>query len=282
MAEVNQEMGANQPDGKVIPEENPVNQPITPDGELDITMSEEDAQKLLEQAQQIAQGEQPAQQQQELLAGKFKNEEELQKGLINIIQKLTGTDDLVQVYKALESYLGQGGLEAAAQETEQQQQQEQVSADLDSLLDQFVDEYMQTGKVPEELLKQTEADPRLVEYALKAKAQEYQQYVQSVIEYAGGEQEYQKILNFVEKNLNPEERAAYAAAIQTMDPHLVTLVIDGVKARMQRAVPELIEGAEATVPTGGDVFNSVDEALAAITDPRYGVDPRYTQMVQAK
>ena len=258
--------------------ENESQQNVNPN-ELDWTMSDEQIEKLKQQAQeQVNQEQQPEQtQKQQLLAGKFKTEAELQKGLINIIQKLTGTSDLETVYKELEKVMGQGGLEAI----ESQEAETNENVPLDTLLDQYVDQFIETGEVPKELLEQTQAPPELVRLALQAKVQEYQNYAQQIIKYAGGEQAYQQLLKWADQNLKPEEKTAYAAALQTYDPALVSLVIDGIKARMQSHTPELIEGNQPATPmTTG--FNSLDEAIQAINDPKYGTDARYTQLVQQK
>ena len=272
-------------------EEQIQNQPANPSGEaqenpsqvpneLDWTLPDEQIEQMKQQAEQQVQQqeEQPQQtQEQQLLAGKFKTEEELQKGLINIIQKLTGTEDLETVYKELEKVMGKGGLESI----ETQETEETENVPLDALLDQYIDQYVETGEVPEELLKQTNAPAELVELALKARVQEYQNYAQQIVEYAGGEEAYKQLLSWAEKNLKPEEKTAYAAALQTYDPALVSLVIDGIKARMQQHTPELIEGNQPAAPTNVG-FNSLEEALKAINDPRYGSDARYTHMVEQK
>ena len=284
MPEMNQE---GQVQTQMIPE-NPENQtqenaPINPDGELDFTMSDDEVQKLVEQSKQIVEGQEPQTQQEQLLAGKFKSEEELQKGLLNLIQKLTGTDNLEVVYTELEKVLGRGGLENMENvENESEESQEISNESLDELLDVYLNQYLETGEVPKELLEQTNASPELLELALKAKIQEQEAYVKQVTDYAGGEEEYQKLLTWVERNLSQEEQVAYAAAIQTMDPALVALVIDGVKARMTQVNPQLLEGTQTANVSSGDIYKSLDEALEAISDPRYGIDDRYTKTVQAK
>jgi hypothetical protein len=240
--------------------------------ELDITMSDEELQQVIEKAQTPVESEKPAESEQ-LLAGKFKTPEELQKGLINLLSKIAGTDDLEGLYKALESNLGN------LQELQEGEASEGESADWEATLDQYVDAYAQSGELPQELLDKG-VDPQLLKMALDARVQYWQNFVKSVVDYAGGEQEYQKILQFIDNNLSKEEASAYAAAIMTQDLHLIQLVIDGVRARM-RTTPSLVEGTETAMPSL-QIFESVDDALKAIRDPRYGVDPKYTAAVQQR
>jgi hypothetical protein len=240
--------------------------------ELDITMSDEELQQVMEKAQTPAESEKPVESEQ-LLAGKFKTPEELQKGLINLLSKIAGTDDLEGLYKALESNLGN------LQELQEGEASEGESADWEATLDQYVDAYAQNGELPQELLDKG-VDPQLLKMALDARVQYWQNFVKSVVDYAGGEQEYQKILQFIDNNLSKEEASAYAAAIMTQDLHLIQLVIDGVRARM-RTTPSLVEGTETAMPSL-QIFESVDDALKAIRDPRYGVDPKYTAAVQQR
>jgi hypothetical protein len=240
--------------------------------ELDITMSDEELQQVIEKAQTPVESEKPVESEQ-LLAGKFKTPEELQKGLINLLSKIAGTDDLEGLYKALESNLGN------LQELQEGEASEGESADWEATLDQYVDAYAQSGELPQELLDKG-VDPQLLKMALDARVQYWQNFVKSVVDYAGGEQEYQKILQFIDNNLSKEEASAYAAAIMTQDLHLIQLVIDGVRARM-RTTPSLVEGTETAMPSL-QIFESVDDALKAIRDPRYGVDPKYTAAVQQR
>jgi leucyl aminopeptidase len=260
-----------------------------PSEELDIHMSDEEVQQLLQQSETLEKqlkGELPPEQAkqeqgEQLLAGKFKTPEELQKGLLNLVQKLAGTDDLEAVYKALEQELGRMSQEQSEEATGEQPTEGEVH-NWEEIIDTYIDQYLETGKVPEEALKQFEnVDPQLVELAFKARASEVNNYIQSVQNYAGGVEEYQKLMTFVQQNLSPEETAAYAAALQTMDLGLAKLIIDGVKARMN-SNPNLLEG---TGPSGEPLnagYGSLDEAIRDINDPRYGVDPKFTREVQRK
>jgi len=96
----------------------------------------------------------------------------------------------------------------------------------------------------------------------------------------GGEQSYQKITQWASSNLNSSEIEAFDSAINSGNISMIKLAIGGLKAQYEAA-----NGYEGTMVTGKapktntEVFRSQPELVAAMNDPRYDRDPAYRQDV---
>lgn len=108
------------------------------------------------------------------------------------------------------------------------------------------------------------------------------QAAQKAAERVGGPDKLNSIIEWAGKNLTPEEREATNAALQT--PGWETTLL-GLQARMVSSSPTANEIAPGPVtqatnsPSVVPYANQIEMA-SAIQDPRYGVEPQYTEFVQ--
>lgn len=219
-----------------------------------------------------------------LIAGKYKTEEELGKGVLELLKKQHG--DLAEYYKTLEKGIGQKQ-EQPAQEPKQETQLDATEAVSNAGFDinEFANEVIQTGGLSEDSYKKLEAAgfPRtLVDNYIEGQRAIGEKIIRTVYERAGGEQQYNSMINWARTGLTPAEIEAFDSVLDTNDPVKIGLAVDGLRARYESAFgrdPKLIDGKVASEPAG---FESWAEVTAAMKDPRYFKDPAYNRMVQQK
>ena len=99
----------------------------------------------------------------------------------------------------------------------------------------------------------------------------------------GGEAQYNKMIAWATENLQPTTLEAFNSMVGNGDFNTVQLAVDGLKAQYENS-----EGYEGKMLTGkpakssGDVFRSQSEVVQAMSDLRYERDPAYRQDVYDK
>lgn len=115
-----------------------------------------------------------------------------------------------------------------------------------------------------------------------------EQYVQSVMEYAGGESQFQAIYNHLEVS-NPDAAESLISALENRDLATVKAIVNlagasraktfgkpAARSIAKRAVPA------APVRTKQSGFESQAEMIAAMSDPRYRHDSKFRAEVERK
>lgn len=105
----------------------------------------------------------------------------------------------------------------------------------------------------------------------------------SIMETAGGEAQYQAMVEWAAGNIPEEEIDAFNAVVDSGNLPSIKMAVDGLKARFEKAngsKGRLIQG-EVTGPSGG-AFRSIAEIVAAMKDPRYAKDPAYRKDVEQR
>ena len=98
----------------------------------------------------------------------------------------------------------------------------------------------------------------------------------------GGAEQYQALVGWAAEALPEAEVDAFNATMETQDPNMIRLAIQGLNARYRsEAAPNLLQGETGAVSTGGR-FESNAELTTAMSDPRYAKDPAYRQAVADK
>lgn len=110
------------------------------------------------------------------------------------------------------------------------------------------------------------------------------QMVSTVYSYCGGEDEYNKLTQFIASQ-GDGSIEQFNRVVETGDLGQIKLALDGFKARMGKrtgvAGRSVLGGNGGTnVSNGG--FTSKNEMVKAMSDPRYGRDPAYTKDIQRK
>ena len=230
----------------------------SPDTEV-LTSDEQDSLEI---------GEAMEAQQEQLLAGKYKDAKELEKA-----------------YVELESRLGKKEEETeAVEESEESEEEPSDVSFLDKLWDESQDEF--TDETMKEL---SSMDPKAIakmhlEYRTQnQRPQVTEKQVTQLKEVAGGEKQYDTMINWANGTLTKEEIEMYDTVMETGDPLGCFFAVQALKYRYDDA-----SGVEGKMITGkapsnsGDQFKSNAQLVAAMNDPKYDNDPAYRQEVMEK
>jgi hypothetical protein len=219
-------------------------------------------------------GERLAEQEQQLLAGKYKSAEELERGYLELQKRLSGKEEP----------------EVEAQTEEPQQEEESTEEEVD-LYDTIMESY-RTGEWDPEIVSKVEGmNPVDVAnmFLEKGGAQQQQapQVTESDIEQiqqaVGGADEYRNMIQWAGQNLSEQEVAMYDAVMDRGDPLAMFFAAQALNARYQDAVGYDGEMLTGSAPRNvGDTFRSQAELVAAMSDPRYDRDPAYRADVADK
>jgi hypothetical protein len=107
--------------------------------------------------------------------------------------------------------------------------------------------------------------------------------VTSIKESLGGEAEYNKMIQWAGANLPPEEIEGFNQIINTQPMSAVKMAVAGLHARytaVEGREPRLIGGRASK--GSSDKFESTAQLVEAMSDPRYSKDPAYQRKVQEK
>lgn len=227
-----------------------------------------------EELDSLAVGERLAEQEQQLLAGKYKSAEELERGYLELQKRLSGKEE-----PEVEAQ------EEAPQEEKQPEENEEVD-----LYDTIMESY-RTGEWDPELVSKVEGmNPVDVANMFLEKGGAQQQTPQAtsddiaqIQESVGGDTEYQNMIQWASQNLSEQEVAMYDAVMDRGDPLAMFFAAQALNARYQDAVGYDGELLAGTAPKNtADVFRSQAELVAAMSDPRYDKDPAYRADVADK
>lgn len=229
----------------------------------------------------LAIGEQRAQEESRMLAGKYESAEELEKAYIELQKKLGESNDGLRE----EDPQGRG--------REEEVEEQQIDADpLVDLLNSASEEYYSNeGKLSEETLsKLTQMDSKdLIEAYMQIQSQPTQvedftaDQVTDIQNFVGGEEQYNGLVGWASENMPENFVQAFDNLINVGDPDMVKLAVVGLQAAFQEAngyEGRMLSGKPAQ--TQQDIFRSQAEVVAAMSDPRYDRDPAYRQDVFAK
>ena len=217
-------------------------------------------------------GEQLAEQEQQLLAGKYKSAEELERGYLELQKRLSGKEEP----------------EIESQEEVQQEEQPEDNDEVD-LYDTIMESY-RTGDWDPEVVNQVEGmNPVDVAnmFLEKGSSQQTPQAtsgdIEQIQEAVGGPDEYQNMIQWAGQSLSEQEVAMYDAVMDRGDPLAMFFAAQALNARYQDAVGYDGEMLTGNAPrNAGDAFRSQAELVAAMSDPRYDKDPAYRADVADK
>ena len=226
----------------------------------------------------LAIGEQAAADQQQMLAGKFKDAEALEQAYIELQKKLgeTGESETDEVREQEDSSEEEVEVSPAAELITNASQMYAETGELTpEVMEQFngmssadlVSAYMEMqGNLP------TAPSPDLTDAE-----------VNQIKNYAGGEEGYTQLMQWSGENLDQADVDAFDKLVDSGNARLIKLAVAGLKAEMEKSV-----GFEGEMATGraprqqADVFRSQAEVVQAMSDPRYDRDPAYRQDVFEK
>ena len=231
----------------------------------------EDEQNSLEVADKLGKEEN------ELLAGKYKNAEELEQAYIELQKKLGSSEE-----------------ESEEDPSTLDEQEEEWSTGAQVIADASKEYFDNEGKLSDETMQKfTEmSSTDLVNAYMEiqknspapqeAAADLTDAEMNSVYNSAGGEKEYQRLVGWASENLAENKLDAFNSIVNQGDATAIQIAVAGLRSEYEGQ-----EGYEGRMLQGKgarttDAFRSQAEVVAAMSDPRYERDEAYRQDVYDK
>ena len=232
-------------------------------------------------------GEQLVEAQEQLLAGKYKSAEDLEQAYLSLQKKLGQTEEEEVDYESTDE-----GYE------EEEESDEEISDDAPavSLINEASEEYYANdGTLSEETIERFSemSSQDLVNAYLQIQAnnpqapqQTYElseSEVNTVQNAAGGEANYNRVVNWAAENLTDAAIDAFDTVVDSGNTMAIQIAFAGLQAEYNEA-----NGYEGRMLQGrapnrsGNAYRSQAELVAAMGDPRYDSDPAYRADVVAK
>ena len=234
-----------------------------------------------DEQENLAVGEKLVAEQEGLLAGKYKDAQELEKAYVELQKKLGSNEPQEDVEQT-----------SATEETE-----ETSLSDGASLISSANDEYYANeGKLSEETLEKFSgmSSKELVEAYLevqntdafknKSEAADLSDAdINEVKNFAGGESQYDNLITWANSNLDDKSKDAFDSIVNSGSVDAIKIAVSGLKSQYEAA-----NGFEGKMYTGKapkgqtDTFRSQAELVQAMSDKRYDRDPAYRQDIIEK
>jgi len=229
-------------------------------------------------------GEQIQAEQEQLLAGKYKNAEDLEKAYVELQKKLGDQGD--------EDSEATGDSESdESEENSEETEETYANSEAVALINEASTEYYANDNQlsPETIEKfsQMSSQDLVTAYLELQKGQPAQQQtavdmsdaqINTVKNSVGGEAEYGKLVDWAGQNLDQNSQDAFDSIVETGNVDAIKIAIKGLQSQYENAngyEGRMLSGKSPK--TSGDTFRSQAEVVAAMSDPRYDNDPAYRQ-----
>jgi len=219
-------------------------------------------------------GEELLEREQDMLAGKFRDAEELEKAYIELQRKL-------------------GERSNESEEDEEVRDDETPAEEVEYTTEQWIQdaaaEYNENGSLSEETLEQiAEMDPADLANAFmgmqgEAATDLSESETNAIKQVAGGDEGYAQMIEWATDSMPAEYTNAFNNLVATGDAYSIQLAVAGMRAAYEQQ-----NGYEGRMLTGDspsstpNTFRSQAEVLQAMNDPRYDSDPAYRNDVFEK
>ena len=229
-------------------------------------------------------GEKLVAEQEGLLAGKYENTEQLEQAYLSLQKKLGQEEEDYE--ESDEGY------------AEEEEGDEEVSDDAPavSLINEASEEYYANdGQLSEETIERFSemSSQDLVNAYLEIQANNPQApqqaielsegQVNSVVNAAGGQANYDNVIEWAGSNLPNNQIDAFDSVVDSGNPAAIGIAFQGLQSQYNEAngyEGRMLQGKPAS--SSGDIYRSQAELVAAMGDPRYDTDPAYRADVVAK
>ena len=227
-------------------------------------------------------GEKLVAEQEGLLAGKYKNAEDLEAAYLSLQKKLGQTEE-----EETEDD-GEGEVEEADEEVSEY-------APAVSLINDASEEYYANdGKLSEETIEKfsTMSSQDLVNAYIEIQANNPQPQqsvemsdaqVNTVMNAAGGEANYDTVIEWAAANLPEKQIDAFDSVVDSGNPAAIGIAFQGLQSAYQEAngyEGRMLQGRAPS--SAGETFRSQAELVSAMGDPRYDTDEAYRDDVLRK
>ena len=255
---------------------------MTYDAGTDSITTEDNLNEAEQEALQV--GEAMQEEQEQLLAGKYKNAEDLEKAYVELQKKLGGeSDEASETTGNSES----DESEENSEETEEAKENSPATTLINEAAAEYWDNNEQLSEETIGKLSGMDSKDLLSAYLEAQKANPIDQApevdltdrdISSVQDVAGGANDYNTLVEWASSNLSKSEIQSFDDLISSGNVGAIKLAVSGLKAQYDNA-----NGYEGRMLTGKppqtskDVFRSQAEVVAAMSDSRYDRDPAYRQ-----
>ena len=217
-------------------------------------------------------GKQLRAEQENLLAGKYKDAQELESAYLELQKKLGGNK------------------EEPAEEPEPEEPESNPNVDM---LTSASQEYAEKGEMSKETfesLKNMSSEDLLNAYIEMQKGNTVAPPVElndsdisDLKSSVGGDEAYDQLTGWASESLSDAELDAFNATVENGTKAQIQMMLSGIKARYESENGYEGRQLQGKPPSNtGDTFRSQAELIAAINDPRYDRDPAYRNDVLMK
>ena len=226
-----------------------------------------------EELESLQVGEQLAEAENELLAGKYRSAEELERGYLELQKRLSGKEEPQEEV-------------SEPDQVEEEPQEEEPTGDLYEAIREAYEKGDWDPQLVEHIENLNPIDVMNLFLENNSQKEEYiatQEDIDQVQASVGGPEQYREMISWAGNNLKPEEIQLYDAAMDKGDPLTIFFAAQALYARYQDSVGydgELLTGGAPQATQQG--FRSQAELVAAMSDPRYDKDPAYRQDIADK
>ena len=231
-------------------------------------------------------GEELVAEQEGLLAGKYKNAEDLEAAYLSLQKKLGQQEEEVDYESTDEGYEAEEGSdEEVSDETPAvsliNEASEEYYANEGTLSEETIEKFseMSSQDLVNAYLEIQRNNPQANPQGLEMSDAQ----VNSVMNAAGGEANYNRIVEWAASNLDNRSIDAFDSVVDSGNPAAINIAFAGLQSRYNDAngyEGRMLQGKAAD--SRGDVFRSQAELVAAMGDPRYDSDPAYRADVVEK
>lgn len=237
-----------------------------------------------EEQESLEVGEQLVSEQEGLLAGKYKNAEDLEAAYLSLQKKLgqeetdyeesdegyeeeEGSDEEVSEYAPAVSLINDASEEYYANDGQLSEETISRFSEMSSqdLVNAYLEIQANNPQAPQQAVQLSESDVNQVQNA------------------AGGEANYNRVIDWAADNLTEAAIDAFDSVVDSGNPMAINIAFQGLQAEYNEAngyEGRMLQGKPAS--SSGDVFRSQAELVAAMGDPRYDTDPAYRADVVEK
>ena len=231
-------------------------------------------------------GEAMEEQQEQMLAGKYKNAQELENAYIELEKKL--------------------GKKSEGEATEETPDEPEAEAKTDEKSDDSPDGYAfledlyeqassEKGEISKEMLSKLEGMSKqdIIQNFLQFRAEAQNKYqaipdlsqndVKELKGLVGGDQNYSNMLQWAQSNLTEQEIGMFDAVMGSGDVNSAFFAVNSLAQRYNDRVGYDGKMLTGNAPKGSqDTYRSQAEMVAAMSDPKYDKDPAYRRDVMEK
>ena len=225
-----------------------------------------------EEQDSLAVGEKMEEAQEQLLAGKYKSAEELEKGYLELQQKLSNKEE-------------------PEAETETETEETAEPNILDRVWDEATSGNDFTPELTEELNKMAPQDLANLYLDYRQNNQNAQpesrdfseENIKELKGIVGGEENYTNMVQWAQKSLNKQEVDMFDAVMERGDPLAAFFAVRSLAYAYNDAIGYDGNMVQGKAPRqSNDQFRSQQEVVRAMGDPRYEEDPAYRRDIMEK